>query len=130
MPDSSITNTALILTNNQRINLMIDINKLLEKEPTLTAFGIERPGRKHTDKLPNPTEIANCIKWLETKTLKPTKTTSFCSSCIKVRVEQEYKTYVSHGAVVAALIYLGIPYDKTPGHPNVEVFLGIKGLLR
>lgn len=105
---------------------MIDINKIIKQEPTLTAQGIESRHTAHTNNLPDTKEIEACIEWLTRRKLIPTKSASFNSSCIKVRTEQELKTYASNGAAVAAVIYLGIPYKRIPGSATVEVFLSKK----
>ncbi|MCX6174138.1 MAG: hypothetical protein NTZ27_05230 [Ignavibacteriales bacterium] len=103
---------------------MIDINKLLAKEPRLTNAGIELDETKlPTNELPEVTEIQRVVDWLETRELKITKCAKAYSGSIKHNVEQEMKTYVSNGAVVAALVHLDIPYKTIKKSNRVNAHL-------
>ena len=104
---------------------MINIQKILQKEPTLTPFGIEGPGTFKSD---NPLfqgddfrQIQTCIDWLKNKTIKKTLNKNISSYGIKHILERELDTYVSNGCFIAAVIHLGIPYYRIPESPNIFI---------
>jgi hypothetical protein len=104
---------------------MINIEKILQKEPTLTPLGIEGPGTFTCD---NPDfdddyirQINTCINWLKGKKLKKTLNKNISSYGIKHILERELDTYVSNGCFIAAVIHLGIPYYRIPESPNIFI---------
>jgi hypothetical protein len=105
---------------------MINLDDILKKEPTLTAMGIEGEKTFHTDEMPDINQVQTCINWLNS--IKRTKTINKRSSSYgyKHEAERAYKTYVTNGAFIAAVIHLGIPYEKIPGTPNIFVALSQK----
>lgn len=102
---------------------MIDIKEI---EPTLTAMGIEGPKTFKTTEMPDLDQIKTCIEWLQQQEItKKVKTKNAITSYgWKHKAERAYKTYVTNGAFIAAVIYLGIPYEKIYDSPNIHV--GIK----
>lgn len=106
---------------------MIDLDLIIKKEPTLTAFGIEGTLRRaHSTDLPEIKEIETCINWLNT--IKKTKGINRKSTSYgyKHEAERAYGTYVTNGSFIAAVIHLGIKYEKIPGSPNIFVALSRK----
>jgi hypothetical protein len=99
---------------------MIDIKSILEKEPTLTPFGIDRKNTEPFDK-DYMKQVAICIKWLKEKKVDTKINRVTTSYGIKHIVERELHTYVSNGAFIAAVIHLGIPYERITDSPNILV---------
>lgn len=100
-----------------------DIQTLRIIEPRLCDYGIKDMSKVNYNALPDPEQVQMCIDWLSTKIMIPTKTVSFDSSNIKGLIERELKTYVTNGAVIAAVLHLGIPYERIEASPKVKVFL-------
>lgn len=63
----------------------------------------------------------NCVSWLKENCL-PTKTiTKNAPSSKTLQQIAKYPVYASHGAMIAAIIYLGYPYLIQDDSPNVLV---------
>ena len=117
--------------NTNQGESMIDIKKILEKEPTLTPFGIEGPRTYHS-KDPNfypddIEQIETCIEWLKRREISKRINYATGSYGIKHIVEKEFNTYVSNGCFIAAVIHLGIPYSTSKRtKPNIYVAISTK----
>ena len=112
---------------------MIDIKNILQTEPTLTPFGIEGPNTFHTDTKFDQdysNQIETCIEWLNTRTVSKKMNRNISSYGIKHIIEHKLDTYVSNGCFIAAVISLGIPYEKIPDSPNIFVAISYKELKR
>jgi hypothetical protein len=112
---------------------MIDIKNILHAEPTLTPFGIEGPNTFHTDDKFDQdyiNQIETCIEWLNSRTVSKKMNRNISSYGIKHILERELHTYVSNGCFIAAVISLGIPYEKIPDSPNIFVSILYKELKR
>jgi len=112
---------------------MIDIKNILQAEPTLTAVDIEGPNTFHTDDKFDQDylkQIETCIEWLKTKAVTSKMNRKTSSYGIKHILERALHTYVSNGCFIAAVISLGIPYEKIPDSPNIFVTISYKELKR
>jgi len=93
-------------------------------EPTLTPFGIEGPKTFHTDdkfELDYLRQIDTCIEWLKAKKIDRGINQLSTSYGIKHIIERELNTYVSNGCFIAAVLFLGIPYKRISGSPNILI---------
>lgn len=108
---------------------MIDLTKILKIEPTLTPNGIESSITGELFDEDYFHQIETCIGWLKTKKTQKTINSKTGSYGIKHIIERELKTYVCNGALIAAVIHLGIPY-KLANTPNIHVAIGIKELYK
>jgi hypothetical protein len=112
---------------------MIDIQSILTKEPTLTPFGIEGPKTLHTDdKFENDylRQIETCVDWLKEKIVDNKINRITNSYGIKHIIEREKHTYVSNGSFIAAIVYLGIPYERIIDSPNILVAISVDALYK
>lgn len=107
----------------------MDLEKILQKEPTLTPNGIEKTITGDKFDAEHLRQIETCIEWLKTKKTQKNINRKAGSYGIKHIIERELKTYVCNGAFIAAVIYLGIPYENA-GTPNIHVAIGIKELYK
>lgn len=108
----------------------MNIKKILKKEPTLTPNGIEKvliDDKFEGDYL---RQIETCVEWLKHKKTQKTISRSSTSYAIKHIIERELNTYVCNGSLIAAVIYLGIPYERMEDSPNIQVAIGIKELYK
>ena len=99
---------------------MINIEDILEKEPTLTPNGIEATQTGDSFDEDYIKQIETCIEWLKTKAVDDKINRVFTSYGIKHIIERELKTYVCNGSFIAAVIHLGIPYKRINA-PNILV---------
>ncbi len=113
---------------------MINIQKILEKEPTLMPFGIEGPGTFRSDDKEFDDDymqqIQTCMDWLKEREVAKDINYNSTSYGIKHIIEREVKTYVSNGCFIAAVIGLGIPYKTIPLSPNIYVQISKKELYK
>lgn len=112
---------------------MINISKILQQEPTLTPFGIEGAGTFKTNgkfEQEDQKQIETCIDWLSTRPVQKTMNRKVTSYSIKHIIERETGTYVANGCFIAAVIHLGIPYERIYDTPNIHVAIGMKQLYR
>jgi len=100
------------------------IKEILEKEPTLTATGINSSTPYEEDPIPEE-ELNLCLYWLgtrwRTKHINPRVSSDVLKRDAEVFAEEITGThkYISNGAVIAALIYCNITIQKIPDSPNV-----------
>lgn len=67
-------------------------------------------------------EFKLCCEWLSKCKLNQTATFKSPNSYgLKHLVENHSKTYISNGALIAAVIFLGIPYKPHTDPPNISV---------
>lgn len=73
-------------------------------------------------------EFGACCKWLDKCVINKTaKQDSPGSYLLKHMVEKDHKSYISNGALIAAVIYLDIPYATYPNEsPNISVGISKK----
>ena len=112
---------------------MIKIEDIFEKEPTLTPLGIEGPKTYHVDeKFENDyiRQIETCIDWLKEKAVGSKMNHIATSYGMKHIIERELLTYVCNGSFTAAVIYLGIPYEKIPKSPNIFIAISCNELYK
>lgn len=109
------------LTNQNISDHIITIQSL---EPSLTSKGVNDPNGSLANPIV-PEEVIAAIDWL-TKSALPAKTfnAKFNSYNVKHRVEAHLRSlgdgmYISNGAVIAALLIMGIEYKKCKNSPNV-----------
>lgn len=108
----------------------IELNKLLEEHPLLTSNGYlcdrnDDRYEQNREYLRNALgEVETCISWLlqcnKSSTMHPVS-----SYGLKHRVERYYDTYVTNGAFIAAVLYLGIKY-RIIDYPNIAVWISKK----
>jgi len=119
-----------------------DLLNAIEKEPLLTNFGIGifQSGEKMTieerqEEFQKERELLKdnleqfqiCCNWLTLCQKRKTVNLNIDSSYgLKHRVENHFKSYVSNGSFIAAIIYLEIPYKIYPSRPNINVALSSK----
>ena len=103
---------------NQNILLAVDYEK------GLTSKGVNDPNGSSANPIV-PEEVIAAIDWL-TKSALPAKTfnAKFNSYNVKHRVEAHLRSlgngmYISNGAVITALLIMGIDYKKDKNSPNV-----------
>ena len=92
--------------------------------PNLTPFGFEGPNTEHTDldfDQDYLDQIQTCIDWLKSKKIGSKINRVSTSYGIKHIIERETNTYVANGCLIAAVIQLGIPYERIPDSPNIFV---------
>lgn len=68
-------------------------------------------------------EFEACCKWLDECVINKTANQDSLSSYrLKHMVEKDHKSYISNGALIAAVIFLDIPYVEHPDEsPNISV---------
>lgn len=99
---------------------MIDLTQTLKQEPSLTPNGIEKSFTGDVFNEDYMNQIDTCIAWLRTKKIDNKINQVSTSYGIKHIIERELHTYVCNGSFIAAVIYLGIPYERI-NHPNILV---------
>lgn len=114
---------------------MEDFNKIikevLKKEPTLTSYGLNS-GKVFSEDPIKETEFKLSLEWLSrqeiTNSINRKMNSYYMKHYVedyirqnKIRVE---KKYISSGSIIAALIYLNIPYKRIKG--TCEVYAAIK----
>jgi hypothetical protein len=99
---------------------MIDIKSILEKEPTLTPNGLEATLTGDSFDEDYIKQIDTCVGWLKTKKIDTKINRISTSYGIKHIIERELHTYVCNGSFIAAVIHLGIPYERINA-PNILV---------
>lgn len=100
--------------------------KALEKEPDLTREGLDS---KHTDRFESKrNELLGCLRqvdlccqWLSLCKQRQSINKKVSSYGLKHYVERYFGEYVSNGDFIAALIVLGIRYERIP-YQNLNVF--------
>lgn len=104
--------------------------KIIRKaEPTLTAEGVNS-GKRFEDDPIKEEEFRYALAWVGdqriTKRINMKLTSYHMKHYVEKYVEVRYgrHKYISSGAIIAALIYLGIMYKKIEG--SREVFAAIK----
>ena len=108
---------------------MIDLQKILEVEPTLTPNGIESSSCDEQFDADDIKQIETCIGWLKTKKTQKTINRKASSYGIKHIIERELNTYVCNGSFIAAVIHLGIPCELA-NTPNIHVAIGLRELYK
>lgn len=98
---------------------MINLNEILEKEPLLTADGIGWGEQSDFYRKGYKEQIQTCVDWLQARKTQEEINRSVSSYGIKHIVEKETKKYVANGCFIAAVIHLGIPYERNPGTTNI-----------
>jgi hypothetical protein len=103
---------------NQNIQIAVNYEK------GLTSKGVNDPNGSSANPIV-PEEVEAVMNWL-TKSALPAKTfnADFNSYYVKHRVEAHLRSlgngmYISNGAVIAALLIMGIEYKKCKNSPNV-----------
>jgi hypothetical protein len=109
------------LTNQNISDHIIIVQSL---EPSLTSKGVNDFTGSSANPIV-PEEVEAVMNWL-TKSAVPAKTfnADFNSYYVKHRVEAHLRSlgngmYISNGAVIAALLIMGIEYKKCKNSPNV-----------
>ena len=111
-----------------------ELNKILKANPTLTLHGFEDNLDHHrgcyeninkeqcpmTDKYLQ--EIDACINWLgRQKMLANTNAKRLTSYELKHYLEKDADIYIPAGCMILACIYLGIPFTREKGSPDVWI---------
>ena len=113
---------------------MINIEKILKIEPTLTPFGIEEPGILQSNDIEftadDMNQIQTCIDWLKDKTVDNKINRISTSYGIKHIIERELNTNIANGCLIAAVIQLDIPFEKIPNSPNIHVAISASELYK
>ena len=113
---------------------MINIDKILKIESTLTPFGIEGSGTLQSNykefTSDDMNQIQTCIDWLQAKMISSQMNRISTSYGIKHIIERELNTYIANGCFIAAVIQLGIPYEKIPNSPNIHVAISASELYK
>jgi len=110
---------------------------LLDKHPLLCASGLSDPGVCETPGLDFDAErhrlesaydeFSLCCDWLlECTPLKHVSFVSPVSNALVLRVGEYFGSAVSHGALVAAVLYLRIPHHHLPDSPNLKVGISLR----
>lgn len=107
----------------------MDLQKILQQEPTLTPNGIEKSITGDIFDADYINQIDTCINWLKSKKTQKTINRKTGSYGIKHIIERELDTYVSNGSFIAAVIQLGIPYELAIT-PNIHVAIGLRELYK
>ena len=100
------------------------LKEALEKEPTLTGFGINSKTKYEDDTIPLDEFIA-CLDWIAMQKQGEQINNRISSYTMKHCVEEwfekrnKYHKYISNGAMIAAIIAKGLPYKKYKDNPNV-----------
>jgi len=120
-----------------------DIEKVLEKEPLLTANGVggsafsrhktrdERLKEFQEDQdwlLRSEVMCSLCCEWLADKVKIKTINTRHTSYRYKHMVEHASNRYITNGAFIAAAIHLGFNYKKYRNSPNVTINISEKSV--
>lgn len=98
-------------------------------EPTLTYSGFEDHPRPAMRKalLDHLAEVQTCVDWLQAQDIAPRITARHYSSYfLKHAAEWASGQYVSNGALLAAVVILGIPYRPLPSSLNAVVAVNFK----
>lgn len=105
-------------TNNLLLNLVRKI------EPTLTGTGMYSDEKYENDPIPL-NEFVICLEWLQEQSIGNKINTMRTSYALKSYVEEwtrkvkgQFK-YISNGAMIAAIIALGIKYSKIDDDLNI-----------
>lgn len=113
----------------------INIEKLRKIEPGLSPAG--RTNYPSSTALSNEfsedelEQIEICIDWLRKKSVQKSLNMNIDSICINQLIRRETQTYICSGAVVAAILHLGLDYKPTEhGSPAVYVNIGTKELYK
>lgn len=110
-----------------------DLLKAMDQEPILTDFGLGIfPGRQVFEE--ERTRLAGqlrmfqlCCQWLSLCTIQRSINRRHTSYGLKHCVERYFGTYITNGAFIAAVIYLGIPYKPSYlGSPNISLGISSK----
>ena len=114
---------------------MEEIKELMEKvrqqEPKLTGFGMYSEEKYENDPIPEG-EFILCMEWLKEQTISKTINRELSSYGMKHCVEEWHRKtkasykYISNGSVIAAIIALGIPYQKYSDEPNIFAAVKVK----
>ncbi|MFH0734623.1 MAG: hypothetical protein V1773_06975 [bacterium] len=107
---------------------MIDLERILKAEPTLTPYGIELTQTNEKYDADYLQQIEICIDWLKDKPISQKFNYHSTSYGIKHKIERELDVYIANGCLIAAIIYLGIPYKRIPNSPNIYVAIEEKVL--
>jgi len=107
----------------------MDLQKILQQEPTLTPNGIESSITGETFDADYIDQIKTCIGWLKTKQTQKTINRKASSYGIKHIIERELDTYVCNGSFIAAVIHVGIPYERA-NTPNIHIAIGLRELYK
>lgn len=110
---------------------------LLDKHPHLCASGLADPGlcdsmgldfvvnRQQLEKAFD--DFSLCCDWLlECTPLKHVSFVSPTSNALVSRVGEHCGRAVSHGALVAAVLYLRLPCHHLPDSPNLKVGISLR----
>ena len=104
----------------------------LEKEPTLTGFGINSKTKYEDDTIPLDEFIA-CLDWIamqkQGEQINNRISIYTMKHCVEDWFEERNKChkYISNGAMIAAIIAKGLPYKKYKDNPNVTSTIYLKG---
>ena len=114
-----------------------EFEAIVKNTPNLCMSGLVDDGyckQFKIDPILNKKDLLNCFKefklcceWLSRcKQTKIVTNNAPGSYGLKHMIEFHFKTYISNGAVISAVMFLGIPYKIDPDPPNITVGISKK----
>lgn len=109
-----------------------DLNKVLQKEPTLNKNGFNTPDPRKIYNFGDVelVEIDTAITWLSDRERSKRFNKNITSYGIKHLAERAFGTYICNGSLIAAAIHMRLEYEKIDNTPNIFLKIPDKELYR